>query len=75
MGVMKVEYMNNSGTYIVRISDKKYYYGNGKDVNGFGISATQFLRFNPYMNYVEGRNIHVPEDIRKWITENGGKTS
>lgn len=60
---MIVEYKNDAGVYIVRVGESKYYYGNGKSFNGFGISAAQFLRFNPYLDYVGDREEAPPEDI------------
>jgi hypothetical protein len=63
---MQVLYKNN-GVYIVKISENKFYYGNGKDINGFGVHPVQFLRFNPYMEYVECQKIPVPNKIREYI--------
>lgn len=71
MDALIVEYMDDTGLYIVRISEKKYYYGNGKDTNGIGIAPNQFLRFNPSMDYVSGKNIPVPQIIKDWISSNG----
>ena len=67
---MIVEYKDESGSYIVRLSDGRYYYGDGKTINSFGISANQFLRFHPYMEYV-GDKITLPsENVSDWITQN-----
>ena len=66
---MKVIYKSGK-TYIVKIDSNKVYYGNGKNVNGFGESALQFLRFNPYMDYVENENLPIPDTIRQYIEEN-----
>ena len=66
---LTVEYKNNSGTYIVRVDEGKYYYGNGSSFNGFGISPVQFLRFNPSMDYVADKKEEPPEIIVKWIEE------
>ena len=62
-------YKNKDGVYIIQISQGVVYYGNGKDINGFGFSALQFLRFNPYMEMTE-ENEQVPEDIKKYIIAN-----
>ncbi len=70
MDALTVEYKSETGLYIIRISDKRYYYGNGDDVNGVGTSENQFLRFNPYMEYVADKSIPIPSDVRKWIEVN-----
>ena len=70
MDALTVEYKSDTGLYIIRISDKRYYYGNGKDINAVGISANQFLRFNPYLDYVKPDNLAVPTAIRGWIEKN-----
>ena len=67
---MIVEYKDEFGFYIVRLSNGRYYYGDGKTINSFGISANQFLRFHPYMEYV-GDKITLPsENVTEWITQN-----
>lgn len=70
MAEMIVEYKDKSGYCIVRISEKKYYYGDGKEINTFGISANQFLRFNPYMEYVGDKGIKPNDAVAKWINDN-----
>ena len=67
MEKMKVEYMDKNGFYIVRLDTNKYYYGDGKSTNGVGISANQFLRFNPYMEYVADKGIQPSDPVAKWI--------
>jgi hypothetical protein len=67
MDKMIAEYKSISGIYIVKVSENKYYYGNGETTNAFGISANQFLRFNPYMEKAERQN--VPKHIEKKISE------
>ena len=67
---LNVEYKNEGGLYIVKVSDGVYYYGNGKSINAIGMSATQFLRFNPYFDYVAGNGVKIPDAIRKWIEDN-----
>lgn len=67
MDKIKAEYKSDSGIYIVKINENKYYYGNGDTINAFGISANQFLRFNPYMQNVETENI--PKQIECKISE------
>ena len=55
---------------IVKVSEKKYYYGEGGETyGGFGIAPEQFLRFNPYLDYVGDRDLPVPDVVRKWIME------
>ena len=66
---MQVLYKSN-GIYIVKINDKKFYYGNGKTINGFGVHPVQFLRFNPYMEYVANQDIPVPNHIQEYIKNN-----
>ena len=67
MDKMIAEYKSVSGIYIVKISENKYYYGNGETTNAFGISANQFLRFNPYME--KTKNPNVPNRIEDKIFE------
>lgn len=64
-----VEYKSNAGLYIVRLGEDQYYYGNGGSINGFGVSPVQFLRFNPYLEYVGEKNEKPPEQIQKWIED------
>lgn len=73
MDAMTVEYKSNSGMYIIRIAEKQYYYGNGDDINSIGISANQFLRFCPYLEYVKGKEIAIPSKIRSWIEVNASE--
>ena len=63
---MKLLYKNEA-ICIVKINADAVYYGNGKDLNSFGISALQFLRFNPYMDYVESEDLPIPRDIEEYI--------
>ena len=67
---MKLLYKNDDGVCIVKLSDKKYYYGNGKTFGGFGVEPNQFLRFNPYMKYVGDKEEKVPDPILEWLQEN-----
>ena len=67
MDKMIAEYKSVSGIYIVKVSENKYYYGNGETTNAFGISANQFLRFNPYMD--KTKNPNVPKPIEDKIFE------
>ena len=69
---MIVEYKSVSGTYIVKVSKNKYYYGNGETMNAFGISANQFLRFNPYMEKVKNQSVpnHIENKIFEMLKEN-----
>ena len=69
MAEMKAEYMSNDGFYIVRISEGRYFYGDGKTANGFGISANQFLRFNPYMTYIGDQDLTPSDEVIRWIEE------
>jgi hypothetical protein len=57
----------DGNTYIVKVSEGKYYYGNGTDRNGFGVHPVQFLKFNPYLEYVAKQNILVPKKIKSYI--------
>ena len=66
---MKLLYKNEA-ICIVKINADAVYYGNGKDLNSFGISALQFLRFNPYMDYVESEDLPIPRDIEEYIKNN-----
>ena len=72
MDKMIVEYKSVSGTYIVKVSGNKYYYGNGGTTNAFGISANQFLRFNPYMEKVKNQSVpdHIENKIFEMLKEN-----
>ena len=70
MDEMIVLYRDGSGMCIVRISEGKYYYGNGKNVNAVGVSPNQFLRFNPYFDYVEDKKEQPKEAVREWILKN-----
>jgi hypothetical protein len=65
---MKVRYKSGS-LYIIEIINEKVYYGNGENLNSFGCHAVQFLRFNPYMEYVGDKNILVPEKIKQYIEQ------
>lgn len=67
---MIVQYRNESGMCIVKIAENRFYYGDGKTVNAIGTSANQFLRFNPYMDYVEERKEEPSNIVKKWIMEN-----
>ena len=69
---MIAEYKSISGIYIVKISENKYYYGNGETTNAFGISANQFLRFNPYMDKTKNTNVpnHIENKIFEMLKEN-----
>lgn len=72
MAEMNAEYKGDDGFYIVRLPDGEYYYGDGKTVNSVGISANQFLRFHPYMEYVGERNERVSNAVQEWIAKNRG---
>ena len=67
MDKLKLLYKNEDGVCIVKVSDKKYYYGDGKTFGGFGVSPNQFLRFNPNMEYVEDKEEKIPEQAIDWI--------
>ena len=59
---MKVLYKSGK-IYLIRTdSNSKYniYYGDGNNINGFGVHPVQFLRFNAYMDYVEDKNLPIP---------------
>lgn len=70
MAKIKAEYMSGGGYYIIRINDGLYYYGNGDTTNALGKSANQFLRFNPYMEYVGDRTPPIDAKVAQWIEEN-----
>ena len=70
MEEMTVEYFDGKDLYIVKLEDGRYYYGDGGTINAFGISANQFLRFNPYFNYVANDGVKPSDNVIKWITEN-----
>ena len=72
MEKMIAEYKSISGIYIVKVSENKYYYGNGETTNAFGISANQFLRFNPYMEKTKNSNVpsHIEDKIFEMLKEN-----
>ena len=72
MDEMIAEYKSTSGIYIVKVSENKYYYGNGETTNAFGISANQFLRFNPYMDKTKNQNVPKPieDKIFEMLNEN-----
>lgn len=63
-------YKSNDGFCIVKIDEAKYYYGNGAEINAIGTSANQFLRFNPYMDYVGGTNEQPSQPVTEWIMGN-----
>lgn len=67
---LKTEYTGKGGFFIVRVDEKKYYFGDGKEINAFGISPNQFLRFHPYMEYVGDKAVEPTDDIKKWIESN-----
>ena len=69
---MIAEYKSISGIYIVKVSENKYYYGNGETTNAFGISANQFLRFNPYMEKTKSQNVpnNIADKIFEMLKEN-----
>ncbi len=69
----QVEYKNDSGAYIIRLSSGQYYFGNGGTFNGYGVSAEQFLRFNPYMDNVAGTGIEPSKAVKKWIEKHKNK--
>ena len=70
MDEMIVEYKSKHGICIVYVRDGLYYYGDGENINAFGVSANQFLRFNPYMDYIKDKNERPNEKIKKWISDN-----
>lgn len=65
---MKALYRNEM-TYLVRISNDMFYYGDGVKTNAFGTTAVQFLRFNPYMKDVSEQAIEIPVGIKEKINE------
>lgn len=70
METVTVEYVGNDGFQIVRISENKYYFGDGETANGIGITPNQFLRFHPHMEYVGGTGTEPTEKIKAWIKRN-----
>ena len=70
MAEMTVAYKGSGGICIVKVNENVYYYGDGETINAFGKSANQFLRFNPYMNYVGDENEKPDGIIFVWITDN-----
>lgn len=66
---MKVVYQSDD-LYLIEINRKKYYYGNGDNINAFGKSAVQFLRFNPYIEDVAEKKIAIPQKIIDYIKNN-----
>ena len=67
---MRVLYRGESGVMIVKLPNGRYFYGDGETFGGYGIAPSQFLRFNPFLEYVEDQNIPVPGKIKKWIKNN-----
>lgn len=67
---MRVLYRGESGAMIVKLPNGRYFYGDGETFGGYGITPSQFLRFNPFLEYVEDQNIPVPGKIKKWIKNN-----
>ena len=63
MDGLKVLYKNDAGVVIVRLSDDLYYYGNGKAFGGLGVAPTQFLRFNPNLEYVGDKKEELKQEI------------
>jgi hypothetical protein len=55
--------------HLVKINDEKFYYGDGKTINAFGINAAQFLRFNPYMDDVSEDDVGIPQKIVDYISK------
>lgn len=70
MADLKVLYINEDKVCIVSLPDGRYYYGNGTTFGGIGVSPNQFLRFNPYLNYVGDEDVPVPAAVLRWIEEN-----
>ena len=68
---MKALYMSEDA-YLIKIGNKKFYYGNGETLNAFAESAAHFLRFNPYMEDVSEDEIKIPEKIIKYIENKKG---
>ena len=67
---MRVLYRGESGAMIVKLPNGRYFYGDGETFGGYGITPSQFLRFNPFLEYVEDQNVPVPGKIKKWIKNN-----
>ena len=65
---MKVIYQSGN-LYLIKISDNKYYYGDGDTRNNIGENAVQFLRFNPYMKDVSEENVIIPPKIVEFINK------
>ena len=63
---MKAIYQSGN-SYLIKISDNKYYYGDGDTRNNFGENPVQFLRFNPYMKDVSEENVTIPQNIVEFI--------
>ena len=64
---MKTLY-KSAEVYLVKINDEKFYYGDGKTINAFGINAAQFLRFNPYMADVSETEVELLAEIVEYIS-------
>ena len=73
MTTVKVVYKSGE-IYLIKINDEQFYFGNGATINVFGISATQFLRFNPYMKDVSESDIEIPQKIVDYINEQNTTT-
>lgn len=67
---LTVLFANKYGTCIVKVRDDLYYYGDGKGMNMYGKSPMKFLRFNPYLDYVENEGREVPKEVADWIAQN-----
>ena len=65
--MLKVEYQGEDGFQIVKISDHEYYYGDGETINSKGISANQFLRFHPYIEYIGNKEIKPTKKIEEFL--------
>jgi hypothetical protein len=63
---MKAIYQSGN-SYLIKISDNKYYYGDGDTRNNFEENPVQFLRFNPYMKDVSEENVTIPQKIVEFI--------
>jgi hypothetical protein len=61
--------LNFESTYIISLDDKnKVYYGDGKNTNSIGFfGPLQFLRFDPYLEYVGDQEVEIPENIIRFI--------
>lgn len=68
---MKALYMSDDA-YLVKVENKKFYYGNGETLNAFAESAAQFLRFNPYMEDVSEKEAEIPQKVIDYINKNKG---